>query len=68
MNGDVSKVGTDQALELDDGDQDDAVMTKVKIKVVLQAPTWKRRKRKTKSYGDQGKCIKYVFILALKTP
>ena len=29
---------------------------------------WKTKKRKAKSYGDQGKGINRNFVLALKTP
>jgi hypothetical protein len=38
------------------------------LKMVINAPTWKRRKRKTKTQDDQGKCINRVFISPLKTP
>jgi hypothetical protein len=37
-------------------------------KMMIKCSTWKRRKRKTKSDGDQGKGIARVLILVIKTP
>jgi hypothetical protein len=30
--------------------------------VMIKAPTWKRRKKKTKTYGDQGKVINRILF------
>ena len=35
---------------------------------VIKCSTWKRRKRKTKPYGDQGKGMLRVLVLVIKTP
>ena len=35
--------------------------------MMIKCSTWKRRKRKTKPYGDQGKGINRDFVLVIKT-
>ena len=35
--------------------------------MMIKCPTWKRRKRKTKPYEDQGKGIIRDFVLVIKT-
>jgi hypothetical protein len=37
-------------------------------KMMIKCSTWKRRKRKTKPNGDQGKGIARVLVLMIKTP
>ena len=53
----------DQVVEQDEvhGDEDVHVMMVIKIQL-------EKEERETKIKDDQGKCIKYVFVLALKTP
>jgi len=34
---------------------------------VIKCSTWKRRKRKIKSYGDQGKGINRILVLVINT-
>jgi hypothetical protein len=36
--------------------------------MMIKCLTWKRRKRKTKPNGDQGKCIVRVLVSVIKTP
>jgi len=35
---------------------------------MIKCSTWKRRKRKTKPYGDQAKVLLSVLVLVIKTP
>ena len=59
----MSKVGTYQVMEHGDevhGDGDGHVLD------IIKCLTWKRRKRKTKPFGDQGKGIIRDFILHLR--
>ena len=59
----MSKVGTYQVMEHGDEVHGDGHILKM-----IKCSTWKRKKRKTKPYGDQGKSIIRDFVLALKTP
>jgi hypothetical protein len=36
--------------------------------IMIKCSTWKRRKRKTKPDGDQGKGIARVLVSVIKTP
>ena len=56
MSYDMSKVGAIQVMELSG--------TQV---MMIKCSTWKRRKRKTKPHGDQGKGINRDFVLVIKT-
>jgi hypothetical protein len=59
----VDEIGTCQVVEPRDDHGDDGDDHKM-----IKCSTWKRRKRKIKSYGDQGKCINRVLVLVIKTP
>ena len=56
MSSDMSQVGAIQVIEHDEvhGDGDGHVL-------MIKCSTWKRRKKKTKPYGDQGKGIAQGF-------
>jgi hypothetical protein len=44
------------------------VMVKVMAtKEMIKCSNLENKKEKTKNQGDQGKCIKYVFVLVIKT-
>jgi hypothetical protein len=57
----VSKVGTHQVVEQDGDDQGAGDDQKMMIKLQLE----KEEREKQKSYGDQGKGINKIFVLAL---
>ena len=58
----MNKVGTYQMMEHSDEVHGDGDVLKM-IKLQLE-----KKKKKNKNKVDQVKCIKYIFIFALKTP
>ena len=59
----ISKSGLSQVVEQGEvyGGEHGHVMKVIKLQL-------EKKKEKNKNQVDQGKCIKYVFVLALKTP